>query len=131
MPDLTPAEQVTWQRQAAALLDKLLALGARRKLPVIMWTVQTGGSSLTGEALSHPSAGRRSEIGAWKAAITTASGQAPAHDSELALGNGETRLIVSWEPLPVRLVPDDSKRYPRTRLALVASIWPDEEDGDG
>jgi hypothetical protein len=126
------AEQITWQRQAAALLGKLLELAAKQGLPPINWTVQSAGASLVGEVLTHPDAERRGRFDAWKAAITSASGRTPDMDAEHSFGTGgvETRLTAAWERLPVTLA-DDAKLRPSARLALVASIWPDDEDEAG
>lgn len=125
------AEQIRWQRQAAALLGKLLELAARDGLPPVAWTVQTAGASVTGEVLSHPDALRREHLTVWKSAITAASGRVPDHDNEHTFGSGETRLVTSWEHLPVRLTAG-SERYPRSAgVALVASIWPDDDQEAG
>src|SRR5258708_8848552 len=98
-------DQIRWQRQAAALLGKLLELAAREGLPPIAWTVQTAGASVVGQVLSHPGAQRREHLNAWKAAITAASGKVPDHDHEHTFGGGETRLTVSWQHPPVPLTP--------------------------
>jgi hypothetical protein len=120
-------EQIRWQRQAATLLGKLLELAARQGLPAIAWTVQSAGASLVGQVLSHPDASRREHLSAWKAAITAASGKAPDHDHEHGSTEAETRLLTSWERLPVGLAPV-SKPYPSAGVALVASIWLDDDE---
>jgi|HubBroStandDraft_6_1064221.scaffolds.fasta_scaffold00231_17 hypothetical protein len=123
------AEQIRWQRQAAALLGKFLELAAKNNLPPINWMVQSAGASLVGEVLSHPDTQRRERFDAWKAAIAAASGRTPDQDTEHSLGTSgaETRLTVAWERLPVTLT-DDGKLRPGARVALVASIWPDDPD---
>lgn len=132
---ISNAERIGWQRQAAALLGKLLDLAQREGLPPVAWTVQSAGASLVGPMLGHPDARRREEFGAWTAAITAASGKAPGHDNEHTSGGseGETRLTAAWEYLPGGL-PRDSKRQPGerrpgARVALVASIWSDGGEG--
>jgi hypothetical protein len=49
------AEQIRWQRQAAALLGKLLELAAKNSLPPINWTVVNAGTTLHGECIAYPS----------------------------------------------------------------------------
>ena len=120
-------DQIRWQRQATALLGRLLELAAREGLPPVAWTVQAAGASVAGQVLSHPDAQRREHLNAWKAAITAASGQVPDHDHEHTSGGGETRLTVSWQHLPVGLAPG-ARTSPSAGVALVASIWPDVDE---
>ena len=71
------AEQIRWQRQAAALLGHLLELAAKNGLPPVTWTVQSAGASLVGQMLAHPYAQRRDHFTAWRDAIAAAAGLAP------------------------------------------------------
>jgi hypothetical protein len=125
MREVTLAEKTAWQRQAVTLLGKLLALAAKRNLPPIAWTVQTVGPSLVGSAVNHAGARRRADYEAWKAAITVAAG-VPDQDSKRDFP-GETCLTAAWERVPVTLVRNDGTHL-RVRVALVASIWGDEEE---
>lgn len=125
----TDDDQVRWQRQAAALLGRLLELAALEGLPPVAWTVQTAGASVLGQVLSHPDAQRSEHLNAWKTAITAASGKIPDDDHEHTFDGGETRLTVSWQHLPVGLAPG-ARTSPTAGVALVASIWPDvNEEG--
>lgn len=129
MPDITTAEQIAWQRRTAILLTRLLELAAKEKLPLITWTVQTGGASLSGQVLSHPGTARREPFEAWKAAITRASGRTPDHGREHEFGPWERRLVAGWDHLPVRLGAARNELYPTVNVTLTASIWPDESEG--
>ena len=55
----TDAEQIRWQRDAVAVLGKLLELAARRGLPVISWTVDHAGARLVGHCYRRPAERRR------------------------------------------------------------------------
>jgi hypothetical protein len=59
------SEQVTWQRQALAVLDTLLAQSLKTGTPRLLWTIGSAGVSLTGRSFAHPSTDRRGEIQAW------------------------------------------------------------------
>jgi hypothetical protein len=130
--DITDAEKTGWQRRAALLLDNVLALGVKQKLPPIAWRIGTAGSNLLGECVATPYAKRRADFEAWKAAIGVAASQDPDHDTEHTFGgsDGETRLVTGWERVPVKLAP--ASGHPVTvTLTLVASIWPDDEEESG
>lgn len=130
MPEISSTQRIAWQRQSATLLGRLLELAAKKDLPPITWTVQTGGASLSGQVLSHPGAQRRERFDAWKAAITQASGRSPDHAHEHKFSGGETRLVTGWRHLPVKLGAKRDELYPTVGVTLAASIWPDEdEDG--
>ena len=122
-------QQITWPRQAAIALTNLLALAAKEHLPPLAWTVGHAGASVGGRVLGED---RRGDFGAWKAAITAATGRAPDHDSDFAGGlGGEQRLVCTWKQLPVALVPG-SPRSPSATVTLTASVWPEEgESSDG
>ena len=130
--EITDAERTGWQRRAARLLDSVLALGIRQKLPPIAWRIGTAGANLLGECVdvSHPK--RRADFEAWKAAIGIAASQDPDHDAEHAFGGpgGETRLVAGWERIPVKLAPAGGVPVTVT-LTLAASIWPDDEEEPG
>lgn len=128
MTDPTTSEQIRWQRQAHALLGRLLELAAKQDLPPITWTVQTGGSSLSGDALGHPGTERRQRFEAWRAAITQASGRSPDHSHEHTSSSGETRLVTGWRHLPVKLGAKRDELYPTVNVTLAASVWADDED---
>lgn len=112
------AEQIRWQRQAHAVLGRLLELAAEQDLPVITWIAQSEGASVVGECLAHPEAYRREHFTAWRAAITSATGCVPEIDREHGTGNGETRLVARWDWLPLGR---------GAHVTLTASIQPDEE----
>jgi hypothetical protein len=123
------SEQIRWQRQAATLLGKLLELAAKRDLPVLGWTVSYAGCALLGSFYPAESPDRRrGDFAAWKAAITAASGQDPAIDSEHEFGT-EIRLVAQWKWLPVGLAPAEGPR-PGVNVVLAASIWADEDGED-
>ena len=63
--DIDLREGITWQRQALAVLDTLLAQSLKTGLPRLAWTVGNAGVSLTGRSYAHPSTNRRGEIQAW------------------------------------------------------------------
>lgn len=123
MTDITGAERIRWQRQAASLLTQFLERAAKEGLPVIAWTVGAYGAVLAGECLALPHAQRREHFDAWKAAIT-ALGGAPAADREAAAGGGQTRLVAGWQQVQIR----PGSAYPAVQVTLTASIWPDDED---
>jgi hypothetical protein len=123
---VTDREGIAWQRRAATLLERLLALGAKEGLPVISWTVTAAGSALHGEVLTHPHSARRADLAAWRGAITLASGAGP-DNKEHTFASGETRLVANWRRVPVTLAPREGGR-PGVHVTLTASVWPDEEE---
>jgi hypothetical protein len=127
VPEISSAEQIAWQHRATILLGRLLELAAKEGLPAITWTVQSAGTSLSGQVLSHPMRERRERFEAWQAAITRASGRTPDHGHEHAFSGGETRLVTGWEHLPVRLGAARDELYPTVNVTLTASVWPDDE----
>lgn len=135
MTDITGAEQIAWQREAAMLLGKLLDLAAKKKLPAINWTVATGGATLHGECVTYPHPLRREHFAVWRDAIAEAM-WSPENDREHLMQSEETRLLVMWERLPIDLNPRwrdlrPGSRAPSVRVVLTASIWPDDEENPG
>ena len=126
------AERITWQRQAAILLDKLLELAAKQHLPAINWTVANAGATLHGECITYPHPLRREHFTAWRDAIAAAA-WSPDTDREHIAASEEARLLAMWERLPIDLNPRwrdqrPGSRAPSVRVVLTASIWPDDED---
>jgi hypothetical protein len=62
---IDPREQITWQRQAIAVLDTLLAQSLKTGLPRLGWDIGSAGCSLVGRSTVHPSTDRRAVIQAW------------------------------------------------------------------
>jgi hypothetical protein len=130
MTPTTGAGRITSQRQAHTLLGRLLELAAKDGLPAITWTLTAVGASVAGESHAMPHRLRREHHAAWWAAITVLAGRAPDGEREYTSGAGETRLIAWWDRVPVR-AGHPERVYPTARITLLASIWPDELDGDG
>jgi hypothetical protein len=129
MYEITNAEQITWQRQAAILLGRILKHAAENGLPAIHWSVDSAGSGLTGDCNAYPHTLRLEHFAAWKAALAALASCGPDQDHEhFADSAGETRLIAAWRHVPLKAGPG---RYPAPRVALVASIWPDDDDEEG
>jgi hypothetical protein len=124
------AEQITWQREAAVLLDKLLQLAAKNHLPAVSWTVSSYGAALHGECTAHPHPLRREHFTAWRDAITAASDCMPDADQEHTQPGGETRLVAQWPRLPLSVAPKPGFP-PRVRVVLTASIWADDDEASG
>lgn len=126
---ITDAERIGSQRAAAAVLGRLLELAAREGLPVINWTVGSGGAHLAGEPLDTDPASRRAQWTAWRDALGE-----PDTEREHEFRGGETRLIAVWDrrgsggrdrnPLL-----SDKDGYQMAGVVLAASIWSaDDED---
>jgi hypothetical protein len=128
MTDITPAEQIAWQRRAVILLGKLLELAVKKNLPPVTWTVGRAGCSLAGQVTGQEASDCRDTFTAWQAAITSASGQEPDHGREHDFG-GQTRLVADWDRIPVTLAPGTGVP-PRVHVALAASIWRDDREED-
>lgn len=130
------AERITWQRQAALLLGKLLELAAKQHLPAINWTVANAGATLHGECLAYPSSGllRREYFTAWRDAITAASWSPDTDiEREHTSASDEIRLLAKWDRLPIDLNPRwrdqrPGSRAPSVHVVLTASIWPDDDE---
>jgi 2-methylcitrate dehydratase PrpD len=127
------AEQITWQRQAAMLLGKLLELAARQHLPAIDWTVASAGATLHGEFRTRTQPQRREYFTTWRDAIAAVTGTDPDTDSEHTFAGEETRLLAKWERIPIDLNPRwrelrPGSRAPSVCVVLTASIWPDDPD---
>ena len=125
--EITDAERIRWQMQAASLLAKLLDRAAKDGLPAIAWTVTPAGSGLNGTCQELPYAIRGEHFEAWLAAISALAGQEPEHDRETTTPAGETRRVVQWNAIPLR----PGTRYPAVRVTLTASIWPDDDEEEG
>ena len=127
------AERITWQRQAAILLDKLLELAAKKHLPAINWTVANAGATLHGECITYPHPLRREHFTAWRDAIAAAAVVARTPTREHISASEEVRLLAMWERLPIDLNPRwrelrPGSRAPSVRVVLTASIWPDDDE---
>ena len=126
MPDITSAEQITWQRQAHALLGRLLELAAKDSLPAVTWTVVPAGAGLAAACQGYPVSDRRGDFTAWRGVLAGLA-STPGTDRETTTAAGETRLVAQWERVPVR--PGHPERvYPTVRVTLAASIWPDDDE---
>jgi hypothetical protein len=137
MPDARPArisraEQHRWQRQAAAVLVRLLEMAAREDLPVISWTVSYAGAVLTGAVLridDRGGAGRRADWAAWRDALGM-----PDTERADEIPGGETRLVATWDrrgsARGQRPLLSDKDGFQMAGVVLTASIWPaDDEEG--
>ena len=112
-------------------MGKILEMAAKKGLPPIAWTVQTVGATLAGQVLTYQAADCRAHFAAWRSAIIAASGQAPDHGREHALGDA-TRLMAGWERVPVTLAPSGGLP-PRVHVTLSATLsapHDPEEDPD-
>lgn len=132
-PRTGAAEQIRWQRDAAAVLAKLLELAAQRGLPAIGWTVSRAGARLVGECLALPYEDRRAEFAAWREALGE-----PDTDREDTTSSGTVRMIAVWDRggsagKGLRPLLSDRDGYQRCGVILSADILPDleEDDTDG
>ena len=66
---VTDREQIGWQRRAVRVLAGLLELAARDHLPVLAWTVADAGARLVARCTAPDPAQRRTDFGAWCAAL--------------------------------------------------------------
>jgi hypothetical protein len=110
---IDPREQITWQRQALAVLDTLLAQSLKTELPRLNWTIGHAGVSLVGRSYAHPSIGRRGEIQAWADALGLDVEENPHRDGMVTLTAHEKQ-----------------KRFGKlwATIALTCDIYPDEDD---
>jgi hypothetical protein len=111
---ITTAEKIAWQRQAAALLGKMLERAAAEGLPPIAWTVQRAGATLVGRCGAHQPAERRAEFHAWRIAIARWAGHRADVKRQHVASAGTVRLVDQWE------------RYEGVQVTIAADI--DAED---
>ena len=108
-------EQVTWQRQALAVLDALLAQSVKSGLPALSWTIGSAGVNLVGRSDAHPEAGRRAELQAW----------ADSLDIELREHRHQSGMITLTAHAK-------QKQFGKTwaTITLAADLWDDDEGQD-
>src|ERR1022692_2694876 len=127
---ITDAEQIRWQRDATAVLGKLLELAAKRGLPVISWTVAPAGARLVGHCYRHPDEDRRADFTAWRQALGE-----PDTEREDTDRSGTVHLVAVWDRggsagKGLRPLLSDRDGYQRAAVTLAADILPDLEDDD-
>jgi hypothetical protein len=111
------AQQISWQRRAAARLAEILEWAAAGDLPPIAWTVQRAGAVLVGHCYATEPGERRREFGVWRDVITRRAGRGPDIEREHTdSSSGTVRLTSHWE------------HWERVSVTLVADIYP-EDDG--
>ena len=115
------AEQIAWQRRAAAVLAKILERAAAEGLPPMAWTVGAAGAGLLGRAVAHPMDRRRDDFSTWRASVGTWAGQAADHERERTGSDGTTRLVDQWERLQIA-----GAKIPGVTITLTAELY--EED---
>lgn len=125
---ISDAERIRWQRDATAVLGKLLELAAKRELPVISWTVASAGAGLLGRCLAYPSGQRRADFAAWREALGE-----PDAEREDTTGSGDVRLVAVWERQGsagkgLRPLLSDRDGYQRASVTLAADIYADDDD---
>jgi hypothetical protein len=91
------AEQIAWQRRAAAALSKVLERAAAEALPPIAWTVAAAGIEVHGECLAHPAGARRDDFTAWRTAVGVWAHRIADRHSERTADDGTTRLVDQWD----------------------------------
>jgi hypothetical protein len=127
---ITDAERIRWQRDAVAVLGKLLELAAKRGLPVIGWSVHHAGAGLGGECLALPYERRRADFAAWREALGV-----PDTEREDTDRSGIVRMVAVWDRggsagKGLRPLLSDRDGYQRAGVVLTANILPDLEDED-
>jgi hypothetical protein len=115
------AEQIAWQRRAAAVLAKILERAAVEGLPPMAWTVGAAGAALLGQAVAHPMDRRRDDFSTWRVSVGTWAGQAADHERERTGSDGTTRLVDQWERLQMA-----GEKIPGVTITLTAELY--EED---
>ena len=110
---IDPREQITWQRQAIAVLDILLAQAVKTGLPRLHWDIGDAGVSIVGRSSVHPSADRRAAIGAWATALGL---EVQEHEHQ----SGMVTLIAHEKQRKV------GKLW--ATIALTADIFPDDDE---
>jgi hypothetical protein len=123
------AEQLRWQRDAVAVLGKLLELAARRGLPVIAWRLAPAGAQLAGECHCYPVAARRAEFAAWRDAL----GEPDKEYEHTSSSGGAVRLTAVWDRggsagKGLRPLLSDRDGYQRASVVLVADIYAADDD---
>jgi hypothetical protein len=108
-------EQVTWQRQAIAVLDTLLAQSLKTGLPRLKWDIGDAGCSLVGRSTVHPSTDRRTAIQAWANALGL---KVKEHEHQ----SGMITLTAHAAPLRVGKL--------SATIALTCDIWMEDDDQD-
>jgi hypothetical protein len=106
-------EQITWQRQALAVLDTLLAQSLKTGLPRLQWTIGNAGCSLVGRSTVRPSTDRRAAIEAWADALGL---NVKEHEHR----SGMITLTAHAAPLRVGKL--------SATIALTSDIWPEDDD---
>lgn len=127
---ITRAEQIAWQRDAAAVLARILELAAKRDLPVIAWTIGYAGARITGHCYAQTATQRRADFEAWREALGT-----PDSDREHAMSGGVVHLVATWDRQGaagkgMRPLLSDRDGYQRAGVVLAADIYPDDDDQD-
>jgi hypothetical protein len=110
---IDPREQITWQRQALAVLDTLLAQSLKSGLPRLSWTIGNAGCSLVGQSYAHPSTGRRAEIQAWADSLGLEVKEHPHKDGMVTLTAHEEQKYFGklWATIALTcdIYPDDAE----------------------
>ena len=124
------AEQIRWQRDAAAVLGKLLELAASRGLPAIRWTIASAGARLAGHCERYPQDTRQADYAAWRDVLGE-----PDTEHETTTSGGTVRLVATWDrqgPAGKSLRPllSDRDGFQRASVVLLAEILPDPDDED-
>jgi hypothetical protein len=93
------AEQIAWQRRAAAVLAKLLERAAQAGLPAITWSVEgRGGARLIGRCEAREPRQRRGDFDAWRTALASWTGPRPGGRPGPAGGAAAgLRMASHWE----------------------------------
>jgi hypothetical protein len=95
------AGQISWQRRAAAALNKILERAATEALPPIAWTVATAGIEVRGECRAHPADARRDDFILWRTAVGTWAHRVADRESERTADDGTARLVDQWDGVKV------------------------------
>lgn len=105
-------EQIVWQVRALSVLDDLLRAQLKNgTLPPLRWSVQDAGCNLYGESFAEHSADRRRAVQAWAERLGL---EGPR---QLSMGEGQVRLRAQGT-------------VERVRIALAATLYGDEEEGE-
>jgi hypothetical protein len=104
-------EQLGEQRQATAVLGRLLERGADEDLPVIGWEIAMTGAGLVGRC-EHPDRTnqRRADFTAWRRALDTWAGRSvDVENDDNSQFGATTRLAAAWgeyEGVSITLIAD-------------------------
>jgi hypothetical protein len=115
------AEQIAWQRRAAAVLAKVLEHAAAAGLPPIAWTVATAGMELRGECLAHPMDARRDDFNTWRAEAAIWAGRSADRQNERTGDDGTTRLVDQWDGIKMPGMPG-----PAVIVTLTADLYAED-----